>query len=72
MISKTLAVACAAIVASILGGAPANADITYALIPDTCASCGDGLTLGDSVTLSGFITTDGTIGSLSAANILNA
>ena len=71
MISKTLAVACAAIVASILGGSPANADVTYTLVPDTCVSCGDGLALGDSVTLSGSITTDGTIGSLSAANILN-
>ena len=71
MISKTLAVACAAIVASILGVASANADITYTLVPDTCVSCGVGGASGDSVTLSGSITTDGTIGSLSAANILS-
>ena len=56
---------------SLLGVSQARADTIYTLIPATCASCGDGnLGSGDAATLTGSITTDGTIGSLSAANVL--
>jgi hypothetical protein len=57
---------------ALLGVSQARASIIYTLIPATCASCGDGnLGSGDAAALTGSITTDGTIGSLSAANVLS-
>jgi hypothetical protein len=57
---------------ALLGISQARANTIYTLIPDTCASCGDGnLALGDAASLTGSITTDGTMGSLSTANVLS-
>jgi hypothetical protein len=67
MTGKIFGVVCATMIAGMLGVGGAKADITYS-VDITCSSCGY---LGGPAGVTGFIETDGTLGSLGFSNIID-